>query len=1752
MKYFWFFAVFCSVTLGAFAQNKNKQVKLRWNNNGLSVRGDFEIIGNNSISISKLADDEEKEYPRTIPPTLRDYPPTKGNFYETFGYIDVDNDPNTFQSSSATLVVNSNAPECLRVKWAGLYWSAFRSRYPDQYQERSILFKTPFNENYISITADRNEYFWRRGDYSSYSCFQDVTHLLQGKSPVGEYTVANINSATGVSYNSISAGWALVIVYEDTDESRLDKKITIYDGNVLIDRDTEQRKDIPVTGFQTIPHGDVKAKIGLVAWEGDKVPRGDSFLINGVKIGTGDETEEFPDRELINHKNNFFDSNITFNHQYNRNRNPFSRSTFGWDIDVFDLENPNNSILSNNAINVDLTLLSVQDVYALLTTAFSVETISPKIELEKTLKGIDPTTGQEVDFQMRPVGFGQQLIYEMNFKNTGNDDAVNAQLIDLLPANVDLNNIAPLPQGVTLHSQEDVIVNGAVRKKITLNIDNELLKKGGVTTNIRINVDVVKNSCDLRDACSNEIKNIASIEYQSASDVRFGIEKKYEAQSFNGRDKCSKLPEPTNFLINTDECPQQNLRALLCNNQARLVAGEGFKTYIWRKQGDPTILSLNREYIANEVGTYEVTKTSYPAQAHCSNRLTEVFEVFTQETTNPLEAIATQTMNFSGHQYSFFPLHQNTALEKIDLTNIGAAQIKWYKYTGQISGTQTGIPKTEANKNKWGLVHNKKEFLFSREDFQNDLYAVEIEYLGGETCNQTFYFHILYQLENPEYQIITTDSYCNPNKAKIEFQLNDNDMLNRYDIRYAIKKQNEQWQEQATPIFTNISTGNYTTKVIFKQKNATDWHDYSEPSSYHLNEINTPIQAFVGVSRLACIDDANNSIDAQIRVTNVTGGNAVNHQYEYKFGTNNWTTSNTGNLPPGTHTIQVRSVAQPDCTFETSLEVPAPLTTPIFTQTLNYDCHGKGIVVFTPENTTDYEFSYTQTGNPDNWNSDPSFTFTDLPVGRHTLKVNYRPKNFGTPSLLIEENFGQGETTTSSEVPNTYRFEDQEGRNPAINDGEYSITKRIEHLHIGWVSPQDHSRLPDGRFLAINIGEVAGTGGVIYKKQVNDILPNQPIHFQLFAFNLIDNRQNASDPELTIELVSANNQVIDQIERVRIPKNRNNNDWVEISSGSDNTLDPKGHTSLFVQIRTLNTARNGNDLALDDIRVYQQPEFCINTLAVPIVVEPNKSLGVNVSQHIQQLKCTNDTNATATFTLNNYNEVNPIDYRLLKNGTEIQPYQQTQQKEISFTDLGHGNYTFEARATGWGDCMVSYDFQIAQPQALEILMPQTTHFMPCGATETTLNLHQLITAQGGKAPYMYAVFNKATNQEIDVQTNGDILLNEVGTYYVFVRDANNCHTTTDFEIQHRPAPDIQPISLQSVSCFGASDGQVSFRITQATNNAPYRYKIIREKDKATLINDQIDLETPTDVTNLEAGDYSIEVTDANHCVNVHRFVIEPKNNLEVIHLETRLRCLNNATITDVYVTFRDVQPTGVQYSIEQEVGNPLRDFSHPDPQNPNTLIIENIQLLDGTYTINIHYQNCQKQVGIPLQIRNPEVLTLINRSEATELNEIKIEVQGGKAPYRVIYSSPSLGEREAQLNAQNRASYIFKNYDSGYTSPEGKQFKRLTIWVEDALGCVKQMVIDKEFFDIEIPNFFTPNNDGDNDQWEVKNALGYKLLSVDIFDRYGRLLKTLAVGEKWDGKYFQKELPSGDYWYIIRLNDNYDQREFKGHFTLYR
>jgi gliding motility-associated-like protein len=103
------------------------------------------------------------------------------------------------------------------------------------------------------------------------------------------------------------------------------------------------------------------------------------------------------------------------------------------------------------------------------------------------------------------------------------------------------------------------------------------------------------------------------------------------------------------------------------------------------------------------------------------------------------------------------------------------------------------------------------------------------------------------------------------------------------------------------------------------------------------------------------------------------------------------------------------------------------------------------------------------------------------------------------------------------------------------------------------------------------------------------------------------------------------------------------------------------------------------------------------------------------------------------------------------------------------------------------------------------------------------------------------------------------------------------------------------------------------------------------------------------------------------------------------------------------------------------------------------------------------------------------------------------------------------------------------------------------VFVRNRTGCE---VVTDSFFRIDYDLFFTPNNDGFNDRWQVRGLENFPGATLRIFDRFGKLLKQVNSSETegWNGRFNDAELPSSDYWFRLV----YDNQIVTGHFTLKR
>ncbi len=97
-----------------------------------------------------------------------------------------------------------------------------------------------------------------------------------------------------------------------------------------------------------------------------------------------------------------------------------------------------------------------------------------------------------------------------------------------------------------------------------------------------------------------------------------------------------------------------------------------------------------------------------------------------------------------------------------------------------------------------------------------------------------------------------------------------------------------------------------------------------------------------------------------------------------------------------------------------------------------------------------------------------------------------------------------------------------------------------------------------------------------------------------------------------------------------------------------------------------------------------------------------------------------------------------------------------------------------------------------------------------------------------------------------------------------------------------------------------------------------------------------------------------------------------------------------------------------------------------------------------------------------------------------------------------------------------------------------------TLHVESQGGCgvATDDVFVRVFKKITIPNVFSPNGDGINDDWRIDGLFTFPESDITIFDRYGKQIFTSrGYATPWDGKYKSSPLPVGTYYYIIDLKN---------------
>ena len=233
--------------------------------------------------------------------------------------------------------------------------------------------------------------------------------------------------------------------------------------------------------------------------------------------------------------------------------------------------------------------------------------------------------------------------------------------------------------------------------------------------------------------------------------------------------------------------------------------------------------------------------------------------------------------------------------------------------------------------------------------------------------------------------------------------------------------------------------------------------------------------------------------------------------------------------------------------------------------------------------------------------------------------------------------------------------------------------------------------------------------------------------------------------------------------------------------------------------------------------------------------------------------------------------------------------------------------TYTVVVTDANGCIDTTSVIITQPQSGLSLSSTQVNVLCFGNNTGAINL----TVAGGTAPYTYAWSNNTTAQD-----PSNLI---AGVYTVTVTDANGCTATLSITIT-QPATAVSiSTTVQNILCL---NGTGSINSSPAGGVSPYTYSW---SNQATTQN----------ITNLQAGNYTVTVTDANGCTANAVGVV-------AITLSTVPVQINNSTGTNVLTC------TTPAISLQATGGV---TYTWTGGQTPNTA--NNVITIPGSYTVNM-------------------------------------------------------------------------------------------------------------------------------------------------------------------------------------------------------
>ncbi|MHC0442836.1 T9SS type B sorting domain-containing protein [Flavobacterium sp. 3-210] len=920
-------------------------------------------------------------------------------------------------------------------------------------------------------------------------------------------------------------------------------------------------------------------------------------------------------------------------------------------------------------------------------------------------------------------------------------------------------------------------------------------------------------------------------------------------------------------------------------------------------------------------------------------------------------------------------------------------------------------------------------------------YIIRVEDVNGCTTDKTISIPAVVK---PEYTIKAINGKCGENSS-IEVNLAN---ANGFIVQYS--KDNGANFINGTAsgvIFNNLVKGEYSIVVRYSKNGVNNGSSCSDKPQIVNIGASTPLTASAGIGSLSGCGPASDPSQGIARITNPQGGTpfAAPNFYRYSFDNQvTWVTQNEGLIKPGgPYSVFIKDAA--DCVYEMAgLQLdPKPAPPAITTNGPVYNCDGTAdykIIINGGNGDPKYSYQFYIDGQPNPNKADPG-SFLNLPPGDHYLTVDYNVQTVSTYSNLLDESFGSGENTTSPGINSFYYcFEKQLADQPdtycngsyAINDGDYSVTSSIDKTATAdwnWRYPKDHTsngQDPKGRFLAVNIGDKIPETTILYEKRIDDVIPNQPINFDFYAMNLMMPYAGNEDPNLRIALVDAKGDEISWFATGPIARSATDSDWKHFPE-VPMTLNPGNNTSLRLIIRSNVRQSSGNDVAIDDIKVFQVPKSCGAQSLFKVKINENKIFNARV-ENSAPVKCKGDSSGALSIYAENFSDT-------FQYSVDGQPWISSAVSPVTINGLQARAYSVKVR---YNDSSPDCDFDIPS-----VVASSETFLVDASATPASCSEGAVVKASavGGTPPYSFILRDAAGNDTAFLSDgNGGGILKKIlpGRYAVLGIDKNSCYNNSqevNLDITASEPPKAV-IDRTKVLCFDDESG-AAITVNISGGTPPFTYKVSRDGGKEfDAFRPSFPERSFTFAATL-SGPYEFIVMDANGCQSADGIIVYDQLAANAV-LAKNLTCeafpQNAATIA--------VSATGGSGVFAYRVKSNSGTFEG-EPISFEGASFEYSAIASGKYIFELTDSKGCRQETQEIIVSDPEIVTVSYtttspRCKSGSDGTISFDTQTGSGPFLFSIDNGQTFTNTSKFGGLPPGTYNYQVKDSKGCSAYGK------------------------------------------------------------------------------------------------------------------